>query len=213
MTNIVTFSQIKHLIETFETLGSGQLQALYDTGLLDALRRGAAESDLAKIDRDKYRRMLGIGPSSFTVKMGGRETADQIRATLGFALDGWITQANFPLGPSETPWEDEVEFIDPGSSFGREDALILLGEAGLDRPTYEHALRFAEQHGKTTISEKKPYVVFLHEAWKDPFGDNRVMVLDRGAGHSKLGLGYPDDGFRGGYVVAGIRRRKQLSST
>ena len=71
MTNVATLPQAKHLIEVFETLESGQLQALYASGLLTDLRRCAAELDPTKVDRDQYQRILGLDPSVFKVKLVG----------------------------------------------------------------------------------------------------------------------------------------------
>ncbi|MEK7174211.1 MAG: hypothetical protein AAB759_00960 [Patescibacteria group bacterium] len=211
MTN-ATFPQAKHLIEVFETLGSGRLQALFASGLLIDLRRCAAELDPTKVNRDEFQRILGLDPTLFRVKMGGSNNTDQITAALGFAFNEWITRANFPLTPSATPWEDEIEIVDPGCSFTEEEGLKILKDKGLERPTYEHGIRFAEQHGKTTTSEKKPFVIFLHEAWLDPDRDRRIVYLDRRAEDRGLYLDDPDRRFRGFCVLAGVRPRKQPQS-
>jgi hypothetical protein len=205
-------SQGKHLAELFETLESGQLQALIASGLLTDLRRCAAELDPTKVNRDEFQKVLGLDPSVFIAKMGGANNTDEITAALGFAFNEWITQANFPLKPSETPWEDEIEIVDPGKSFSEEEGLAILKEEGLLRPTYEHGIRFAEQFGKATTSEKKPYVIFLHEAWRDPDRNRRIVYLLRSAGYRELGLSYPGRRFYGRCVLAGVRLRKQPQS-
>ena len=209
MTTTATLSQGKHLAELFETLESGQLQALIASGLLTDLRRCAAELDPTKVNRDQYQRVLGLDPSVFRVLMGGANNTDELTAALGFPFNDWITQKNFPLTASETPTEDEIEIVDPGKSFSEEEGLAILKEKGLLRPTYEHGIRFAEQHGKATTSEKKPFVIFLHEAWQDPYRDRRIVCLDRSARGRELGLVYPGGGFRDRCVLAGVRPRKQ----
>ncbi len=209
MTTTATLSQGKHLAELFETLESGQLQALIASGLLTDLRRCAAELDPTKVNRDEFQKVLGFDPSVFTVKMGGSNNTDEITAALGFPFNDWITQANFPLTASETPWDDEIEIVDPGKSFSEEEGLAILKEKGLLRPTYEHGIRFAEQHGKATTSGKKPFVIFLHEAWLDPSRNRRIVYLRRGAEYRELDLFYPVDRFDGGCVLAGVRPRKQ----
>ncbi len=206
--NTATLPQAKHLIEVFEPLSSDELQKLYASGLLTDLRRCAAELDPTKVNRDQYQRVLGLDPSVFKVKMGGAENTDQITANLGFPFNEWIAQANFPLTLSKTPWEDEIEIIDPGCSFTEEEGLKFLADAKLDRPTYEHSIRFGQQHGKATTSEKKPFVIFLHEAWLGPRRDRRIVSLDRGAEYRELLLYYPDDRFGDDCVLAGVRRRK-----
>ena len=212
MTTNASMSQGKHLLEMFESLDSGQLQALYASGLLGDLRRCAVELDLTKVDRDQYQKILGFDPSVFIVKMGGSEDTDQITAALGFPFNEWITQINFPLKPSDVLWKDEIEIVDPGTSFIEEEGLKILKDKGLGRPTYEHAIRFAEQHLKTTTSEKKPYVIFLHEAWRDPDRDRRVVCLRRRADSRRLGLDYPDNRFHDYCVLAGVRPRRQSSA-
>ena len=214
MNNVATLSQGKHLIQMFETLGSGQLQALYASGLLTDLRRCAAELDPTKVDRDAFQRLLGLDPSVFLVKMGGVENTDQITAALGFPFNDRITQANFPLTPSDTPWEDKIEIIDPGCSFSEEEGLRFLRDARLDRPTYEHGIRFAEQQGEKTTSEKKSRIIFLHDPWPGcPRRVRRFMFLRRLPVARRLGLQCADDWRDGGCVLAGVRPRKQLSTT
>jgi hypothetical protein len=207
MTN-ATITQARHLIETFETLESGQLQALYASGLLGDLRRCAAELDPTKVDRDQYQKILGLDPTVFRVMMGGPENTDQITAALGFPFNDWITQTNFPLKPSATPTKDEIEIVDPGTSFSEEEGLQILKDECLLRPTYEHAIRFGQQHGKATTSKKKPYVIFLHEAWQDPGRNRRIVYLNRYPRYRELRLDYPVSGFHDGCVLAGVRSRK-----
>ena len=143
----------------------------------------------------------------FHVKLGGPENTDQITAALGFPSNDWITQKNFPLKPHAI--EDvEIEIIDPGCSFSGEEGLKFLASANLGRPTYEHALRFAEQHGKATTSDKKPFVIFLHEAWQDPYRHRRVLYLYLDLRLRKLNLGYPGSRFFSDCVLAGVRPRK-----
>jgi len=144
----------------------------------------------------------------FKVKMGGTNNTDEITAALGFHFNGWITQANFPLTSSDTPWEDEIEIVDPGKSFSEEEGLAILKEKGLIRPTYEHAIRFAEQHGKATTSAKKPFIIFLHVAWHCSRRDRRIVCLRRGAWYRRLRLLDPDRRFRDRCVLAGVRPRK-----
>ena len=143
----------------------------------------------------------------YRIKLGGPETTDEIISGLGFPANSNITQENFPLKPHAI--EDvEIEIIDPGCSFSEDEGLKFLADAKLGRPTYGHALRFAKQHGKATTSEKKPFVVFLHEAWQDPNRSRRVLCLVCRARYRELFLGYPDVGFDDDCVLAGVRPRK-----
>ena len=202
-----TFDQAFQLLNITRESGASleNLQALYNAGLLSDLLK--AENP-CKVNREEFRRLLGYDPSVFKVKMGGANNTDEITKALGFPFNDWITQANFPLTASETPTEDEIEIVDPGKSFSEEEGLAILKENGLLRPTYEHGIRFAEQHGKATTSEKKPFVIFLHEAWRGPRRSRRVVYLFRHALYRRLGLRFPDGRFDVYCVLAGVRPRK-----
>ncbi len=123
-------------------------------------------------------------------------------------MNEWINQKNFPLKAKEIPEDDEVVIYDPGTSFTEEEGLAILKREGLLRPTYEHGLRFAREHGTTTTSAKKPFVIFLHEPWRDPSGDRRIVCVDRNPDDRELYLVYPDCGFDDRCVLAGVRPRK-----
>ncbi len=202
-----TFDQAFQLLKITRESGASleTLQAVYDAGLLSDLLK--AENP-CKVNREEFRRLLGYDSSVFKVKMGGANNTDEITVALGFPFHDWITQANFPLTASETPTEDEIEIVDPGKSFSEEGGLAILEEKGLERPTYEHGIRFAEQHGKTT-SEKKPFVIFLHEAWLDPDRDRRIMCLNRIAKYRRLYLLCPVFRFGDDCVLAGVRPRNK----
>ena len=147
----------------------------------------------------------------FRVKMGGLETTDQITAAFRFRFDKLITQKNFPLTPKETPWEDKIKIIDPGCSFSYAKGLQYLADAKLDRPTYEHGIRLAKRIGKMTGSARKPFVIFLHEAWVGQYRFKYVISLCRTTGAYSLGLANPDIGFDDRYVLAGVLPCKQSS--
>ena len=203
------FGQARHLLQLGEdqNLEPGELQALYASGLQSVLFRATKEVDLSLVDREAFERVLGLDPSVFRVKMGGPENTDQIMAALGFPFNGWIKQKNFPLTPSETPREDEIEIVDPGCSFSADEGLAILAERKLVRPTYEHGIGFAQQFG-TTTSEKKPFVVFLHEPWWGPGRLRYVVCLNRRAKCRLLDLTCPGFGFGAYCVLAGVRPHK-----
>jgi len=145
----------------------------------------------------------------FKVKLGDSTTTDEIVQALhkeGRYVEGHITQKNFPLKPHAIE-NVEIEIIDPGSEFSEDEGLEFLEAAGLEYPTYEHALRFAEQHGRTT-TDKKPYVFFLHEPWLDLNRNRRTVFIDRDLGSCELSLSRPGTGFSVDCVLAGVRRRK-----
>jgi len=121
-----------------------------------------------------------------------------------------ITQAHFPLGHHDEE-NAEVEIIDPRCTFRERDGVELLEHAGLERPTYEHALRFAEQWVIKQLGSahefRKPIIVFLHKPWKNPVGTPCVICVDRETGQLFLGFaGYCT--FSDHCDLAGVRPRK-----
>ena len=149
-----------------------------------------------------------VKSSVFKVKIGTPEDTDQIMSSLGFPFNKMINQKNFPLVISDGPREEEIEIFNPCVTFDKEEGLKILKDNGLLPPSYEHGLRFARQYGKATISEKKPFIVFLHEPWKDPLRNNRVLCINRYPGDRELILDYSDFKFHEGSVLAGVRPRK-----
>jgi hypothetical protein len=151
-----------------------------------------------------------FGPGEiYGVKLGGEITTDQIAQQwrdAGLYVNEHITQTNFSLKPHVI--EDvEIEVIDPGCSFTEEEGLKFLEAAGLERPTEEHALRFAEQCGRSTTG-KKPFIIFLHKPWLHPRRDPHVICVDRSPSSRKLYLNWTGNGFSGNCVLAGVRPRK-----
>ena len=146
---------------------------------------------------------------AYTIRLGGPETTDEIVRGLkkgGLWVDDYITQKNFSLQPHDQQ-EVVIEILDPDRDFNEAEGLKLLAAAGLERPTTEHALRFAEQFGKTTTG-KKPFIVFLHEPYLAPDGPRRVLYVYRYLAHCGLSLLYvASRGWRDGCVLAGVRPR------
>ena len=144
------------------------------------------------------------------VILGDPQTTDDVVKHLkenGFFFVGNdITQKNFPLKPHQIE-NIQIEIIDPGCEFSEAEGIKFLETNGLERPTYEHALRFAEQCGNTTTGEK-PFIVFLHEPWIDQYRNRRVLFIYRNPDKRGLNLDYPSLIFRHGRVLAGVRPRK-----
>lgn len=153
-------------------------------------------------------------PEIDRVKHGDSMTTDQITAALGLQLNDfqfseWITQANFPLKQAKTPWEDEIQIICPHRAFTEKDGLWFLSMSKLDRPTYEHGIRFAQQYLQQYL--KMPYlrtrVVFLHKPWRGPDGAHHVVSVSLDKSYPWLNLDYSRE-HSGFDLLAGVRRRK-----
>ncbi len=212
MNDVSTIPQCKSLIEIFENLKPRQLNSLLVSGLLTDLRSGAEITDLNNVNRDTFRKALGIDSYLFRVRMGGPESTDEITSSLGFPFNEWINQYSLPLTSSETQWQDEIEIMDPECTFSESQGLSLLGDVGLEAPTYEHVLRFAQQFGKLTTSEVKPNIAFLTKSWSAP--DNRpyTLCLNRTASFRRLYLHCSYHSFLDGFVIAGVRQKQDRAS-
>jgi hypothetical protein len=143
---------------------------------------------------------------TFRVLMGGPENTEEITSSFDFPFNPYITEANFPSKGRGESWEDEIVVLDPRCSFNEPQGLRILHDIGLDRPTCEHALRFAQQHARTTVSDDKPFIVFLHEPWRDSKDRPHVLCLDRHSEFPALSLAFPDAGLDARFVMAGVRR-------
>jgi len=155
---------------------------------------------------------ITLEPEVFRVRLGGIETTDEIVSNLGFPANELITQENFPIQPHAAIEEVEIQIVDPNRNFREEEGLVILAEVKLERPTYEHGIRFSQQHGRImTSSNKKPFVLFLHEAWKDPEGVSRILCLFRSPDRRWLHLDCLSIGFFDTCVLAGVLPCKRSS--
>jgi hypothetical protein len=168
----------------------------------------------AAVRKSRARKVLVTG--IFNVKLGGATTTDDIvkewEDTTKAPFNN-LTQKNFPLTPHAEEIV-EIEIFDPGDDysdehgeggFSEEEGLACLEASELERPTYEHALRFAEQWGRVTTFEDKPFILFLHEPWSGR-GDNCAVVeIDRGPNDRSLHLRTPHSDFNN-VMLAGVRR-------
>jgi len=159
---------------------------------------------------DAFRIKIGFDPSVFRVRLGGPETTNQIVASLGFPVNGYIVQEDFPLKSREIE-KVEIELVKPGKYIKNEkEGLAILAEHKLERPTYEHALRFAEQYGRIAIFFKREKIIFWHKPVNAQGYGLQVMCLSRYPKFRFLDLCSPHNGFGHDYncVLAGVRPHK-----
>jgi hypothetical protein len=102
-----------------------------------------------------------------------------------------VTSENFPTAEARSGAVDIVLL-----GFDRPmTATEILDEAarrGLERPSYEDALRFGAQHPE---AQREQPIVFLHGPWVGFFGRRDVLCLWSNAGRRELGLEGFDDRF------------------
>jgi hypothetical protein len=128
----------------------------------------------------------------------GRAPAQVMQAgrfdTIWDAARSFVNGKHFPTMTSDTD-DIEFEYVEFDHDPTSEEVLAEIARRGLERPTAEDALRFAERYPE---EQRKAPVVFLHEPWRDAFGYRRVLYLDGWDGMRSL---------LGGYFVSGWRRQ------
>lgn len=164
-------------------------------------------------------------PKVFRIALGGTQTTDELLKNLLFPFNPLITQAHFPITPRETIEEVEIEIVDLDAELGEMRrryadlsvgmiGRMILGERGLQPPTYEHAIRFVQQYGMRTSAQEQPRpIVFLHELreWPSSIKDS-VLCLRRV--HLELDLFWTSLSLREADVVlAGVCAHDQHPAT
>jgi len=109
------------------------------------------------------------------IMTGGTRTTEEVVAAGNYGwMNAMVNGDNFPMRPMpEGP--REIVFLEFDHNSGSEEVLAEAQRQGLERPVYEDALFFGEQHPE---EQRKDPIVFLHEPWRDPLGNLRVLVLD-----------------------------------
>lgn len=146
------------------------------------------------------------------VTMGGTENTDQIIEKLfssGMRVSIFISQRHFPIHPFFKRKVEVVILETYRKVKTQEEAFDILRQKGLEPPTYELAIRFAEQYGRQTTSDEKPFVPFLHGPTEHFLGlDRRVLCLYRGSNGHAFSLKLPGDVLPSS-VLVGVRVRPQ----
>lgn len=135
----------------------------------------------------KAQRRLLFDARPYTIKISSTDgrTKQQILAATSYSkvpLEVTLRDI-FLIRPIESAIE--IEVLDFHRNISSKDAIAIAESYGLQRPSYEHALLFAEQHLKESIDNQGP-IVFLHEPWNNPFEklperSKKVMVLRKTA--------------------------------
>jgi len=114
---------------------------------------------------------------SFQINTTGNRTAEEVVAAGNYDWrNDWVNGENFPMRPMpEGP--REIVFLEFDHDPGSEEVLAEAQRQGFDRPMYEDALFFGEQHPE---EQRNGPIVFLHEPRQDPVGYLVVLVLGCG---------------------------------
>lgn len=122
---------------------------------------------------------------------GPRSTEQLVEAGgYGYA-HSCVTSDNFPVRESAgPPRAREIVLVGFDREVSAAEALAAAARLGLERPSYEDALRFGAEH--PSVQRRHP-VVFLHEPWVGFFGRRDVLCLWANEGRRELGLEGFDD--------------------
>lgn len=175
--------QMTHLLRLVleSKISRHQLQILINSGLLSDL----LHTNPGNINREGFRRMVGLEPLCFPVMLGGTETVDQIVYTLksvGITVDDRVNGETISL-PSRRE-KDEDMVLTGGSSLKKgkppanlEEWQSVLEDQGLQIPTIEHALKFVLEYEDREFNPKDPMIIFPHEPWEDESQKPHVLAL------------------------------------
>ena len=166
--------------------------------VVELAKKGVTETDIELVGTkggvsavgifvDVFMKCLQQVKNAFRIMTGGTRTTEEVVAAGNY---GWkndlVNGKNFPMRPMpEGPREIVLlEFDhDPGS----EEVFAEAQRQGLERPVYEDALFFGEQHPE---EQRKDPIVFLHEPWQHQNGNLDVLVLDCVGRNRDLFLNY-----------------------
>ncbi|OGM93769.1 hypothetical protein A2524_02505 [Candidatus Wolfebacteria bacterium RIFOXYD12_FULL_48_21] len=164
-------------------------------------KRGVTEADInlvvekgevlaVDIFVDAFLKCLQRVKEAFRTMTGGTRTTDEVVAAGNYDwVNSMVNGDNFPMRPMPDG-PREIVFLEFDHDTTSEEALAEAERQGLERPLYEDALFFGEQHPE---EQRKDPIVFLHEPWQDPCGNLSVLVLDCGDRYRYLRLGYFGD--------------------
>ncbi|HYB44541.1 MAG TPA: hypothetical protein VEL75_22385 [Candidatus Methylomirabilis sp.] len=115
-----------------------------------------------------------------------------------------VTSENFPVGArASVPRTGEIVLVEFDGDVTAGEVLAEAARRGLERPSYEDALRFGIEYPE--VQEKRA-VIFLHEPWVGFFGRRDVLCLWCNAGRRELGLEGFDDSWGPRYCFAFVAR-------
>ena len=147
-------------------------------------RKGVTEADIELVAEkggasavgifvDEFMKCLQQVKNVFRIMTGSTRTTDEVIAAGNYDWkNDLISGKNFPMRPMpEGP--REIVFLEFNHDPGSEEVLAEAQRQGLERPRYEDALFFGEQHPGEQIKDP---IVFLHEPWRRP-GNLGVLVL------------------------------------
>jgi hypothetical protein len=132
----------------------------------------------------------------------GRSTEELVEAGRYGYAHSCLTSEDFPARRPATSRVREIVLLEFDGEVTSEDAIAGATRLGLERPTYEDALRFGIEH--PDVQRERP-VVFLHDPWLGHFGRRDVVCLWQNAGRRELGLEGFDERWSTGHRFAFVR--------
>ncbi len=198
-----TLAQGKHLLELAAQNGlsfEGH-NSLTQKGLLADLFEAAGNGNLNTVNRDEFRKILGLAPLAMEMVLDYSQTLEQMIATWHF--DGWnraVTIERFPmLGTGKVTLKPELIHFDHCMSI--EDAGDTMVKRKLRPPTLAELLAFGAKYPE--LQRKFP-IVALGQCAR--IGDSLCFpFLDGTDGRRWLDLGCCEEGCQKYCRFLGVR--------
>jgi len=182
--------------------------------VVELAKKGVTEADIELVGTKGGMSAVGIFVDAFMqclrqvknacrIMTGGTRTTDEVIAagSYGWAND-LVNGENFPMRPMPEGHR-EIVYLEFDHNPSSEEVLAEAKRQGLERPRYEDALFFGEQHPE---EQRKAPVVFLHEPWQSPNGSLDVLVLYCYDRRRDLSLRYFGDGWDRRWRFAVVRK-------
>jgi len=189
MNTVYTSGQLVKFTSLLEQKGSNpeRFQLFLGSGVLADL----LEVDPSRIDREEFRKMIGLPPLVLRITVDYSLTLEQM---IALGQYDWknddITAKNFPVN-GEGKKEITVELVKYESGMSSEAILADLDKNGLRPATHEELLAFGAAFPE--LQRKFPIVALGSVA--SIFGDRRVAFLDRYDSERDLRLRWFDGGW------------------
>lgn len=188
-----SLDQGKHILTIISQQGVTEegISAMTDTGLLSDLCEAA--DGLRNVDRDEFRKLLGLSPKTLRITVDYSLSLEQMIAAGKYDWSNSdITAKRFPLkGSGKSELEPKLFYF--GQDMSSEKVIAEMDKEGFRPCTIEELLAIGEQHPE--LQRKFPMVALGSVAELD--GDRSVAYLGRNDSKRKLrlhwfGPGWPD---------------------
>lgn len=200
MNTAYTSGQFVKFTSLLEQKGSNpeRFQLFLGSGLLADL----LEADPSAIDREEFRKLIGLPPLTLRITVDYSLSLEQMIALGQYdSKNDDITAERFPV-KGEGKKEVVVELVKYEENMSSDEVLADLDSKGLRPATHEELLAFGTAFPE--LQRKFPIVALGSVA--EVYGLRYVLYLDGDDSRRRLGLGWFDDVWYAGYRFLAVRK-------